>query len=279
MKKNKLLVLIGCFLALTAIIGVIIFSKNNEKEENIDRIISTTGLPSISEINVNDSPILYDFVNSSIGYKSDINSKDFGFYYVIALNKEDKENVFIEYYSYGEKMTFPSLGTAPKKYSIEGLEESFKDFFTKIDKNRIYHEGDWTFIFVSQYNDNQMGQFDSCDAIGRWGGIDFIKAFETIEIGKMQKTIESGVGWPTDWLRKEPYLTTMILEGYDMNDPFWTKYNINSSKIYYTKSDEEIKVYVDQLNSFKLKYNGEWVYLKEDQLKVFLKEQGVDEYE
>ena len=279
MKKNKLLVLIGCFLTLIAIIGVIIFSKNNEKEENIDRIISTTGLPSISEINVNDSPILYDFVNSSIGYKSDINSKDFGFYYVIALNKEDKENVFIEYYSYGEKMTFPSLGTAPKKYSIEGLEESFKDFFTKIDKNRIYHEGDWTFIFVSQYNDNQMGQFDSCDAIGRWGGIDFIKAFETIEIGKMQKTIESGVGWPTDWLRKEPYLTTMILEGYDMNDPFWTKYNINSSKIYYTKSDEEIKVYVDQLNSFKLKYNGEWVYLKEDQLKVFLKEQGVDEYE
>lgn len=276
MKKKFIIIFISFISIVCLFFYFTIFSKKEDKHVNKNNETSKIELPNISQINDLKNPILYDFVNSSISYKSNIDISKYGFYFAILQNKNDKENIFVEYYTYAEKLTYPSLGTPPKKIKLNQNDiNSIENFKSKLSKNRVFKEGDWTLLIISQYNDNKEEQFNYCDKIGRWAGLD-MNQFVNSEIGLMQKTIESGFGWPTKWLRKEPFVETMLKEGYNVKDEFWDKYNIKSYKIY-KKNDEELKVEVVQLDRFKFKYNGNNINLNEKQLNEFLKKEGWEE--
>lgn len=277
MKNKKHLTIAAISICIAIVCGFLFifsFMNKNEGENSKVEISQVEGLPKLSQIDEKNNPMLYDFVNSSISYKMDVNPENWSLYYAIMQNQDNPNEIYVEYYSYAEKLTFPTLGTAPVQISLDSSLDSFNDFSSKLSKDRVFTEYNWKMIIISQYNTGEGNSFDYCDSAGRWAGIDLLSLFTNQQIGEMQKTIESGLGWPTEWLRKNPYNETMKMEGYDVSDPFWDKYNIKSSKIYKNDDGQELKVEVDQLDRFKLKINGNFVTINERDLKIFLEQEG-----
>lgn len=93
-KINKPIIFIGLFILLCIICISILFiiskNRNNSNDEynyNYGENYSKSDLPDLSQINPDNNPILYDFVNGSIGYKIDLDSNgcyfnDLGNFYV-----------------------------------------------------------------------------------------------------------------------------------------------------------------------------------------------------
>lgn len=275
LSKRLKATLVFAFICLLAL--ALYFAFGSEQLKNGDVAINEVivdGLPNLSMIDADENPVMYDFVNSSISYKMNVNPSKWGFYFAIMQSSKDPSKAYVEYYTYGEKITFPSLGTRPEPLTLsKSQQDAVHDFSIKLSDERVYVEGDWKMFIVSQWNDGQESEFNYCDNVGRWAGID-LTPYISGEIGNMQMVVESGFGWPIEWLRKEPYRETMRFEGYDVSDTFWDRYNIKSFKIYKRNGNDELKVEVAQLDRFKIKINGGWVSLNERQLNEYLKKEG-----
>lgn len=301
-KKYIIIILILFVIIITIILlnNILINSNNNNNNSisNIDKIYEE--LPKLDAINCDKTPLLYDFVNSSIGYhfslEDDKTMTKMGSYYVMFYNNKnikDTKTVYIEYYTFGEKIIRPILGSKP--YKITLTNEQINNILSKIDEIKSYKkyvkENNYSAIFISQYIydiELNYSNIDSekfintvcCDEMGRWNGIDF-NNYSYSEHGLMYEDIyNNGLGWPTDWLIKDQWYDIMSKNGYDMNNDFWKKYNIESFKIYKsdktTAPNKELKIYVEQLNRFKFRYNDNdiWIRVNEDQLKEVLQTYG-----
>ena len=274
---------VACTIAIV-ISGVLlvknVLNHGNNNKKPISEQKTAEGLPTLSQIDKGENPILYDFVNSSISYQSDINPENLGFYYAFLQDKDQKDNqVYVSYYDYGESFNYPPLGDKPIKIDLNNEElENFNNYTKKINKDRKFTEGDWNLYLISQYNvtgsfESEEGIYNYCDSVGRYAGIDLIeKVNKHRQNGLMKQTIDGGLGYPTEWLRKEPYIRTMYNAGYDMNDNFWDRYNVGSKKIYKNKNNSEdiLEVELYQIDTFKFKFEGSDTYLNEKDLKDFL---------
>lgn len=303
--KNKkyVIIILVLFIVITMVIllnNILInFNKNdNNSINNIDKIYEE--LPKLETIDYNKTPLLYDFVNSSIGYhfslEDDKTMTKMGSYYVLFYNNKnikDTKTIYIEYYTFGEKITRPILGSKPYKTILTN--DQIDNILSKIDEIKNYgkytEENNYSVIFISRYiydiesnysniNSEQFTNIICCDEIGRWNGIDF-NNYSYSEHGLMYENIyNNGLGWPTDWLIKDGWYDIMLKNGYDMNNDFWKRYNIESFKIYKsdktTSPNKELKIYVEQLNRFKFRYNDNdiWIRVNEDQLKEVLRTYG-----
>lgn len=60
-----------------------------------------------------------------------------------------------------------------------------------------------------------------------------------------------GIGFPTDWLRKDSISENLYKNGVDIKNDFFDSYNLYS-KIYFIDNinNNEIELYVDNLNKF-----------------------------
>lgn len=269
-------------------------SKNDDEIEKPTKYIQKVDLPSLSEIDRESNPMLYDFVNSSLGYQYHQENEftDYGFFYAILINNKNFNNqkrMYIEYYSDNGYSAYPKLGTAPKNMDLNDQEiKQIDNFRSKVSKNRIIKEGDYSLYIITRYgagiatndsaNDNDNNNYNSynyCDGANRWAGLDFndLKLESIDNYGQMYYTIyENGIGWPTEWLKLEPFKTNLINEGYDITNSFWNKYNIGSYKIYLdtTDNNKEYKVYVEQFDRFRITYKDNTFRLNEEQLNQFL---------
>lgn len=298
-KRNKLFVLffsISLILIFSIILFVTNYNDKKDKNENkIDKIVESSekykNLPDLIDVDSLTTPILYDFINSSISYHENIpNIKDFGFFYAILQNNDNpKYETYIEYYTYGEKMIRPTIGNKYKNMNLNQSEaDAIKDFGSKIpeDLNRKFNEnskwGNWTLYIISEYSINpKIDKYYSCTA-ERWAGMrlkDFIdQSKDDFKSPMYNFVFEKGNGYPLEWLQKEPYKEILYKDGYDVDDEFWSKYPIDSFKIYKNKNDESntIKVYTEQIDRFKFDYRGNTLRLKEDELKNFME---INEFE
>lgn len=301
-KKYIIIILILFVIIITVVLlnNILINSNNNNNNStnNMDKIYEE--LPKLDAVNCDKTPLLYDFVNSSIGYhfslEDDKTMTKMGSYYVIFYNNKnikDTKTIYIEYYTFGEKIIRPILGSKPYKTILTN--EQINNILSKIDEIKNYgkytEENNYSAIFISRYiydiesnysniNSEQFTNIICCDEIGRWNGIDF-NNYSYSEHGLMYENIyNNGLGWPTDWLIKDEWYDIMLKNGYDMNNDFWKRYNIESFKIYKsdktTAPNKELKIYVEQLNRFKFRYNDNdiWIRVNEDQLKEVLQTYG-----
>lgn len=296
--SNKIKLFLLSILLLLLIISVIIVIVNHKKdkiEKGPDKIIESSekykNLPDLIDVDSSTNPILYDFINSSISYHEDIpNIQDFGFFYAILQNNENpKYETYIEYYTFGENMIRPTIGNKYKNMNLNQSEaDAIKDFGSKIPENlnRKFNEnskwGNWTLYIISEYSvDPEVDRYYSCTA-ERWAGMklkDFIdRSKDSFKSPMYDFVFEKGNGYPLEWLQKEPYKEILYKDGYDVNDEFWSKYPIDSFKIYKNKNDESntIKVYTEQIDRFKFDYKGNTLRLKEDELKNFME---INEFE
>ena len=297
-KKRKLylalcIVLIAV-LAVATIISTKVVDKKSEPENS-----TAEGLPSIYTLDPNTTPWLYDFVNGSIGWhaalENDPSMTNMGFYYTIMFNQntiESDPKIYTSWYSYGERITRPILGTEPKLLRLS--KEQADRVLGSVDYlkryRRLVTEGEWTFVFISRYIEDVFGYdpradierdwLEACNLIGMWMNIDLRPCQNDNDVGRMYKQVyEEGAGWPTSWLGNDVWYPILLKAGYDMKDPFWLEYNVDSFIIY--KSDlsnapvKGLKVAVAQLDRFRFNYgDGHDINVNLEQLQEVLKMYG-----
>lgn len=266
--KKLSIIAIAC---LTILITAFAFFHKSDVNNSDVKISDKANLPNINMVSQSGSPLLYDFINSSLGYSYDKDSfSTYGIYYAIIQNKNFNDTVFIEYYNYGDQVIYPILGYQPIKFKLKDT-VIFDNYKNNLSKNRSINEGDWTVYIVSLYNSSYKSKYDYCDSNLYWGGID-LSQFNKSEHGLMYNQIfDSGLGWPTNWLRKSPFNKTVKDKGININHEFFDKYNLGSTLIFKNEGGLELKVKVTQLDRFEFEYQNNHVYLSEKQLNEFLK--------
>lgn len=289
--NNTTIFLISGGLVVILILCVILFNsfkdKNKPTDNNVQlNIKEEAKLPDLSMINSDQNPIMYDFVNSSLTYKwndvlvrSDNNLtllENLGMFYAVFYKNEDMSSIFIENYNYGEKITTPLLGTKPIEVKINNQQkESILKAIEEgnISKNRIYNEtftsgnndfdGNWTLLLISEdlngLDEPKSSYVSNSMEIPTWCGIPIGEVKTQAKMGLMYNTIyEKGMGFPTEWIKKEPYKSNMLeFSGINIEDPFWN--NFNYMQKIHCKSKvakaNDIDIQVVQLERFQVKIN------------------------
>lgn len=223
--KLSRLVIVAIIITLASVF--MISCGSDEKKE----IVVPENLPSLSELDPNETPMLYDYVNSSLGCYFDANNSyftDYGTYFAILINIYDDENYYSEYYAYGEKPYLPIIGTSPLKQTISD-KEKFNEYVEKIDRNRKFYEGDYLLIIVTEYYFGDNKEYNGCqhkDGDNLWGG-EILDAYNTNGLGLMYKYVyEDGNGWPIEFVRREPFLSLCEEKFFVHFDrDFWDNYD------------------------------------------------------
>lgn len=283
-KKRNAKIILVIILALILAIALIFILTNNKDEVDDNNIFVNrfSDLPNIMTIDVNESPWLYDFINGSLGWHTglpnDKSMTDMGLYFAILFNQnelKESHQIYISWYSFGERILRPILGTEPYQTEITN-EQADKLLAIPDNGDRKVVEGDWTLLFVSMYESNDNSSDFHCDIAGRWKGIELTKFANDLNYGKMYiQVYEQGLGWPREWISNEVWYPILLKAGYDMNNEFWLRYNVDSFKIYHTDMSEaptkDLKVSVAQLNRFKFDYgDGQVINVNLEQLQEVL---------
>lgn len=257
---KKKAIILSTVLVLTLIAGgAYIFLSNGYNSNNVidsdDEQASWGHVPALQEVDYDKSPLLYDFLNSSLGYKWDHKVGDeFGdSFYLLGMNKNYPDELYGSWYTVAEKLTFPIIGTYPVCINLNDNEiKSVNDTLKKVDDNRKFDEGDWKFFIITDDSTNKNDpNYYNTEHI--WAGVKLNKLIIQ-ETPLMRKTIDGGLGWPTKWLRKDPYIDTMKNAGYNMNDEFWDKYNIGQKLTYVSKDnpDQSVVISIEGLDYYKI---------------------------
>lgn len=237
-----------------------------QKESNQD-----TDLPKPQDVK-DDTPILFDFVNSTLGFKSDIDAtKHWNEIFVV---KTPKGNYHMESYTNVSGHATPIWGS--KVYHVKLKSDvEFDRALNNLPDTHKFTEGDYKFYLIPM---NEVG------LDGKFGGedISFITigydATLTTDEGYYYKNIYSKFGWPTKWLRKEPYKEEILkILFIDMNDEFWNNHNLNEITVYKGHNLPDLEVQTVDVDLYEYSgYDGDRVRVNEKQLKKALADMGYE---
>jgi hypothetical protein len=240
------------------------------------------GLPNLSQVDPVVHPALYDFLNSSMGFKTDVDVSHFGMYYAVLVNAGDKPDsnsfqAWVEKYEYGNAFTLPPLGSKPHGIHLEKARlDLVKTYINHMSANRRFVDGKWEIALVSKYqsSDKNANTWDACNTNGLWADIQMEQQVVDDMGNEWQVIYKNGNGWPLEWLKKPAYIQYEYQAGYDMSNKFWNDHPLFSFRVYRNAKGQQLKVEVTQLDQFKLLVNQQTVYLNENQLKNYLEVQG-----
>lgn len=225
--------------------GILLFTFSNDIKIN-------NTLPSINNVNIETQPMLYDFMNGSLGKYYDEDFSDYGFFLALLYDESNPSFINTSYYSYGEGVVFPILGTSVKTIEIDDI-ELFISNANKVDIDRTFIEEQNT-LYILPVDDNSK-DFNNYVVNGEWAGITLMEN-EILEHGmEYQSIYVKGDGWSTEWCRKEPYSSYIEQFAYvDINNEFWDRYSYHSVKEYVCE-DFSIKVKVINNDYFEVIYS------------------------
>lgn len=275
--------IIFVILILTIIITVIILifkNTNNKHNEDVKTVINNQwNLPSLHEIDYNEKPMLYDFVNGSLGYKYiNDNFTNYGIFYCVAIKNDKNEGIYVSSYSYAEELIFPILGQVPKFFDVKDL-NLIKSYINNMSKNRVIKEGEYTFCIVSLYKGDNDNNYDYCKD-DKWANIN-IENSGNSENGNMYNNVQKN-GWPTEWLRRDYFKDSIKKDGIDISNKFFDKYNVYQILTFYKNGDKDnaLEVKVKNINEFLFTYNNGkqdvQLVLNESDLNNFLEGEGYE---
>lgn len=298
-KKSFTLVVISLLVFALAFISISGCAQNNNapKEATAASTTPTTNanpdaLPELSNISLAEQPILYDFVDGSLGLHENFISLMDSTAYFIILAKGDSSPLYAAIH-YGHqsdkeiKNLLPIFSSAPIK--IELNDEETTSFKTGIETLvstgdvTTLTEGDNTFYAIP-YRVAFLKDSPLTDAI------DFTSLLGKYTPGEFSLRIHDGMGIPTEIIRRECDLQAIKeATGLDFNDPFWDNVNYESRiKVHKSNDQSEYCIirpifkklvagYGEPLNMFAV--NGMDLMMTVDALDRYLIENGYESIE
>ena len=163
-----------------------------------------TQLPPLESVTVEDSPLLYDFMHRCLGW----HVSPTGYFFVLH-NITTPNILYSSTYTTQGQVVFPTVGDAVARAELSEKQlEGYRTILRNAGESDIYPEGDWVLLSVTPY----MKEFAQLDI-----------TFTTVE-GQSEENpfVSSGEGWPTEWLRREPYASAIKeAMGLNVSDSWW----------------------------------------------------------
>lgn len=181
-----------------------------------------TELPDAQTVSAEETPLLYDFTHGCLDWHVPIHRDSLASDFYIMRHKTCPEVLHCDWYVTQSGFTTPPLGSKITSVEIDPQYlDSIEKLIAKFPSERRITEGEWELLILNTYDENGVYGFNSD---GKWG-LMTPKMFVVLQgytDGLFSQRMQSGAGWPTEWLRKEPYATLLMQdEGIYIDDPWW----------------------------------------------------------
>ncbi len=171
-----------------------------------------TELPPIEKIGPVESPLLYDFVCGCLDWHVSIHRDVLDSDLYILRHTSSPEILYTDWYIMQSGYTTPPQGSKVERVTLKPRElDAFDSALTNISDEYKVRDGEWELIIYAGeaarvLNDTQIT----------------FRIRHGYAEGRVPPFITDGSGWPTDWLRQEPYLTRLReTSDIDMTDVWW----------------------------------------------------------
>lgn len=174
-----------------------------------------TQLPDPEAISAEETPLLYDFVYSCLDWHVSIHRDEYNSSLYILRHRSAPSILYTDYYEVQAGYTFPPVGSRIERHELSVEETTrFDAAAERLSESYIVRDGDWTLYIMGE----GARQILQDTGITFWYAADYT-------YGNELPFLEDGSGWPTEWLRREPYVSLLKEEGLDMTDPWWDTWN------------------------------------------------------
>lgn len=258
--KKFLLILSGVILIVFIIDVIFSFLFCSFRSPSSPASITTQSdflLPQAEQVSAEETPLLYDFTNGCLGYKShDVDMfKDEVF---VLCTKKDFSSVYGVYKPQvaGDESLYinlPFLSNEPVALHLQ-TEDAKNDFYnyvsnlTEQGKIKKIQEGEYTLYVVPA----QL-TIDGQSAKVGWHGIDLNKLYSNHQAGRYGRKYLQGEGYSTEMIRACCDLEHIKkVFHYDFNDEFWDTYNFACLLKLHKKDNPDDCLYVTPM----VQYDG-----------------------
>lgn len=184
--------------------------ETTQSEEKV-----TTALPNMSEIKVAETPLLYDFVFGCLDWHVPLGRDIIDSDLYIMRNVRAPGVLYTDWYPIQAGFSVPPLGSVIETVTLSERDtDNFSTVVAELPSQYVLHEGDWELIIYAE--DAARALLDA--------GFSFRNAYKYTE-SRLPPFLAIGHGWPSEWLRREPYATALKGAGIDINDVWWDLFN------------------------------------------------------
>lgn len=274
--ENKLVLsILIMFVSFSIIYGSIQAYKYFTKEKPKTVTELSDDNISLSSIDKTKQPIMYDFLNGSMGKYSNFDGHISPSYYIMCINKKymnkAKGYAYITKNGYGE--FYPPTSTGNVKVNFdEGEWKIIKGFVNTWPDKYCYKEKNYIFCVIPVEATNDISK-EYCAEISnnsaKWSVVDLNLKYPESEHEKNTN------GLDIQWIRKPEY-KPFFDEKYntDMNDEFFDRFSIGET--HKLKSDQPGKMDIEMVVLGKDSFDVKIGVFDEDTTFEFLKESGYD---
>lgn len=176
-----------------------------------------TQLPALDTVTVESNPLLYDFMNGCVDWHVHVFDREYDGGLRVMWHDSSPNIVYVDNYIVQAGFTTPPMGQKIERHELSSRDAKvFHDVVNKSADNLSFKEGEWNLFVVAGSEVRRL--YD--ENIELWSAMDYTT-------GNPRPFLEDGSGWPTEWLRREPYVTYLREnQGVDMNDPFWDMFQL-----------------------------------------------------
>lgn len=176
-----------------------------------------TTLPGLSSIDPAMQPLLYDFVAGCLDWHTSIHRDTIDSDLYLLRNLQTPEVIYTDWYAIQGGFTVPPTGTIVESITLHKRDVTrFDTIAAGIPEEYKVQDGDWQLIIYAGEAAKALNQLD----------IVFRDTFEWQD-SRLPPFLEDGTGWPTEWLRREPYATRLATESeIDMQDQWWDTFRL-----------------------------------------------------
>lgn len=187
-------------------------SKEPEQEPEL-----ITELPALEDINIGEEPLLYDFVSGCLDWHIPIYRGTLDSDLYILRHSSSPQILYTDWYVTQGGYTVPPTGTSIERIELVQRDlDKFETILSTVSSDYIIEDGEWQLIIYAGEAASTLNKLD----------LGLRKDYPYAE-GRVPPFIESGMGWPTVWLRREPYASRLASEGgIDINDSWWDNFSL-----------------------------------------------------
>lgn len=176
-----------------------------------------TELPDIEDVQIGSEPLLYDFLCGCLDWHISIHRDTIDSDLYILRHSSSPNILYTDWYIIQSGYTTPPQGSTIERYVLNQRDlDTFESALNNIpDEYKVTH-GEWQLIIYA----------GEAARVLNMTRLTFRSAHRYAE-GRVPPFVSDGTGWPTEWLRREPYVSRLRdISAIDMSDSWWDTFSV-----------------------------------------------------
>lgn len=175
-----------------------------------------TELPALEDIDPNTQPLLYDFVAGCLDWHISIHRDTIDSDFYLLRHKSNPSLIWTDWYIIQGGYATPPLGSKIERIDLSRREaDALNSAIKNIPEEYILDINGWQLVICA----GEAARVLTANNIPLRTNYKYAEIPDPI-------FIQDGSGWPTDWLRREPYNSRLQESGISMDDEWWDTFTL-----------------------------------------------------